>query len=148
MTTITSSLSPLRSLSPSPACGTYGASMIERGWSRSPSSPPNPMNWCSLFTTACPLSLRPEDEEQWLDSSRTPFADAKSLLKAYPDKLMDAHDVAPIVNSAKVRWTGVHPAPFRMTRYKRVRYPSCKIKWTNGAGFHEPIIYFFKPIDI
>jgi putative SOS response-associated peptidase YedK len=47
------------------------------------------------------LILRPEDEEQWLDASRTPFTKAKSLLKPYPDELMDAHDVSPIVNSAK-----------------------------------------------
>jgi putative SOS response-associated peptidase YedK len=44
---------------------------------------------------------KPEDEEQWLDVSRTPFAQAKSLLKPYPEELMDAHDVSPIVNSAK-----------------------------------------------
>jgi putative SOS response-associated peptidase YedK len=44
---------------------------------------------------------RPEDEEQWLDASRTPFVKAKSLLKPYPEELMDAHDVSPIVNSAK-----------------------------------------------
>jgi putative SOS response-associated peptidase YedK len=48
-----------------------------------------------------PVILRPEDEEQWLDVSRTPFVKAKSLLKPYPEELMDAHDVAPIVNSAK-----------------------------------------------
>jgi putative SOS response-associated peptidase YedK len=36
-----------------------------------------------------------------LDASRTPFVKAKSLLKPYPDELMDAHDVSPIVNSAK-----------------------------------------------
>ena len=48
-----------------------------------------------------PVILRPEDEEQWLDASRTPFAKAKSLLKPYPEELMDAHDVSPIVNSAK-----------------------------------------------
>jgi putative SOS response-associated peptidase YedK len=48
-----------------------------------------------------PVILRPEDEEQWLDASRTPFGKAKSLLKPYPDELMDAHDVSPIVNSAK-----------------------------------------------
>jgi putative SOS response-associated peptidase YedK len=48
-----------------------------------------------------PVILRPEDEEQWLDASRTPFAKAKSALKPYPDKIMDAHDVSPIVNSAK-----------------------------------------------
>jgi putative SOS response-associated peptidase YedK len=45
--------------------------------------------------------LRPEDEEQWLDASRTPFTKAKSLLKPYPEELMDAQDVSPIVNSAK-----------------------------------------------
>jgi putative SOS response-associated peptidase YedK len=48
-----------------------------------------------------PVILRPEDEKQWLDASRTPFAKAKSLLQPYPDDLMDAHDVSPIVNSAK-----------------------------------------------
>jgi putative SOS response-associated peptidase YedK len=48
-----------------------------------------------------PVILRPEDEEQWLDATRTPFSKAKSALKPYPDELMDAHDVSPIVNSAK-----------------------------------------------
>src|SRR5262249_21665536 len=48
-----------------------------------------------------PVILRREDEEQWLDASRTPFAKAKPLLKPYPADLMDAHDVSPIVNSAK-----------------------------------------------
>ena len=48
-----------------------------------------------------PVILRPEDEEQWLDASRTPFVKAKSLLKPYPEELMDAHDVSPIVNSGK-----------------------------------------------
>jgi hypothetical protein len=48
-----------------------------------------------------PVILRPEDEEQWLDTSHTPFVKAKSLLRPYPDELMDAHDVSPIVNSAK-----------------------------------------------
>src|SRR5215468_1858907 len=48
-----------------------------------------------------PVILRPEDEEQWLDASCTPFAKAKSLLQPYPEDLMDAHDVSPIVNSAK-----------------------------------------------
>jgi putative SOS response-associated peptidase YedK len=48
-----------------------------------------------------PVILRPEDEEQWLDASRTPFVKAKSLLKSYPDELMDAHDVSAVVNSAK-----------------------------------------------
>jgi putative SOS response-associated peptidase YedK len=48
-----------------------------------------------------PVILRPEDEEQWLDVYRTSFAKAQSLLKPYPEELMDAHDVSPIVNSAK-----------------------------------------------
>jgi putative SOS response-associated peptidase YedK len=48
-----------------------------------------------------PVILQPEDEDQWLDASRTPFAKAKSLLKPYPEELMDAHDVSTVVNSAK-----------------------------------------------
>ena len=48
-----------------------------------------------------PVILRPEDEEQWLDASRTPFTQAKTLLKPYPEELMDARNVSPIVNSAK-----------------------------------------------
>src|SRR5215468_1846097 len=48
-----------------------------------------------------PVILRPENEEQWLDASRSPFAIAKSLLKSYPEDLMGAHDVSLIVNSAK-----------------------------------------------
>jgi putative SOS response-associated peptidase YedK len=48
-----------------------------------------------------PVILSRENEEQWLDAYRTPFAKAKSLLKPYPDELMDAHDVSTVVNSAK-----------------------------------------------
>ena len=48
-----------------------------------------------------PVILRPEDEEQWLDASRTSFAKARSVLEPYPEELMDAHDVSMIVNSAK-----------------------------------------------
>ena len=47
-----------------------------------------------------PVILQPEDEDQWLDASRTPFAKAKSLLKPYPEELMD-NDVSTVVNSAK-----------------------------------------------
>ena len=47
------------------------------------------------------MILRPEDEERWLDGSRTPFVKAKSLLKPHPEELMDAHDVSTVVNSAK-----------------------------------------------
>jgi putative SOS response-associated peptidase YedK len=48
-----------------------------------------------------PVILRPEDEATWLDTARTSFAKAQSLLKPLPDELMDAHDVSPVVNSAK-----------------------------------------------
>jgi len=48
-----------------------------------------------------PAILQPEDEEQWLDASRTTFTKARSLLKPLAAELMDAHDVSPIVNSAK-----------------------------------------------
>ena len=48
-----------------------------------------------------PVILRHEDEEEWLDASRTSFAKTKSVLKPYPTELMDAHDVSEIVNSAK-----------------------------------------------
>jgi putative SOS response-associated peptidase YedK len=48
-----------------------------------------------------PVILRPEDEEQWLDVSRTSFAKAQSLLTPLPAELMEAHDVSQIVNSAK-----------------------------------------------
>ena len=48
-----------------------------------------------------PVILSREDGEQWLDPSRTPFVEAGSLLKPCPEELMDAHDVSPIVNSAK-----------------------------------------------
>ena len=48
-----------------------------------------------------PVILQPEDEEPWLDASRTPFVKAQSMLKPYPEELMDAHDVSQIVNAAK-----------------------------------------------
>jgi putative SOS response-associated peptidase YedK len=66
--------------------------------------PETPANECYLTVVpihSMPVILPPEDEEQWLDASRTPFIKAKSLLKPYPEELMDAHDVSPIVNSAK-----------------------------------------------
>jgi putative SOS response-associated peptidase YedK len=59
---------------------------------------PNELMW--PVHNRMPVILRP-DEDHWLDASRTPFAKAKSLLQPYPDELMDAHDVSPIVNSAK-----------------------------------------------
>ena len=48
-----------------------------------------------------PVILRPEDEEPWLDVFRTTFTKARSVLKSFPAELMDAHDVSPVVNSAK-----------------------------------------------
>jgi putative SOS response-associated peptidase YedK len=48
-----------------------------------------------------PVILLAEDEEQWLDVSRTPYVKAQSLLKPLAAELMDAHDVSPMVNSAK-----------------------------------------------
>ena len=48
-----------------------------------------------------PAILRAEDEEEWLDATRTSFAKAQSLLKPFPPELMDAHDVSPVVNSAR-----------------------------------------------
>ena len=33
--------------------------------------------------------------------TRTPFVKAKSVLKPYPEELMDAHDVSTVVNSAQ-----------------------------------------------
>jgi putative SOS response-associated peptidase YedK len=42
-----------------------------------------------------PVILRPEDEKQWLDSSRTTFTKARWLLKPYPAGLMDAHPMFP-----------------------------------------------------
>ena len=55
----------------------------------------------SLTYNSPTFKLGHHHEEQWLDASRTPFVKAKSLLKPYPEELMDAHDVSPIVNSAK-----------------------------------------------
>jgi putative SOS response-associated peptidase YedK len=56
----------------------------------------------TLLTYNSPtFKLGHHHEEQWLDASRTPFAKAKSLLKPYPEDLMDAHDVSTIVNSAR-----------------------------------------------
>src|SRR5215831_18452770 len=45
-----------------------------------------------------PVILLPEDEERWLDVFRMPFGRVRSLLQPYPEDLMDAHDVSPIVN--------------------------------------------------
>jgi putative SOS response-associated peptidase YedK len=60
-----------------------------------------------------PVILRPEDEKQWLDSSRTTFTKARWLLKPYPAALMDAHDVFHPSQFSEVRWAGVHQTCFR-----------------------------------
>ena len=54
-----------------------------------------------LIHNRMPVILRREDEEEWLDVSRTRFGKARSLLKPHPAELMDAYDVSPLVNSAK-----------------------------------------------
>ena len=80
--------------------GMCGASRMGSGWSRTIiTTEPNEL--VRPIHNRMPVILRPADEEQWLDVSRTPFVKAKSLLKPYHDELMDAHDVSPIVNSAK-----------------------------------------------
>ena len=62
-----------------------------------------------------PVILRPQDEEQWLDVSRTSFDKARSLLKPYPEELMDAHDVSP--SSTHRSTTGQNASwLFQMTR--------------------------------
>ena len=60
-----------------------------------------PNNLIQPIHNRMPVILQATEEEQWLDVSRIPFAKAKSLLQPYPEELMDAHDVSPIVNSAK-----------------------------------------------
>ena len=45
-----------------------------------------------------PVILRPEDEEQWLDSAGTRFGRAASALKPYPAEQMQAHNVSLAVN--------------------------------------------------
>ena len=84
-----------------PVCGTYGASPTGSGWSRSSSSPRNPMNWCDRYTTACPSSSDRKTKSNGLTLLEHFSSKAKSLLKPYPEELMDAHDVSTIVNSAK-----------------------------------------------
>jgi len=41
-----------------------------------------------------PVILRPEDEEQWHRHFSNSFRKSQSLLKPYPEELMDAHDVS------------------------------------------------------
>jgi putative SOS response-associated peptidase YedK len=61
-----------------------------------------------------PVILRPEDEEQWLDASRTPFVKAKLVLKPHPDELLDAHDVSQFAGAycQKPRRSVQHPHRF------------------------------------
>jgi SOS response associated peptidase (SRAP) len=77
------------------------ASQTVRKWKALPSSPLNRNELVRPVHNRMPVILQREDEEQWLDVSRTPFVKAKSLLQPYAAELMDAHDVSPIVNSAK-----------------------------------------------
>src|SRR5262245_882798 len=52
------------------------------------------MDWCSLEKNSCCKDYRRV-------CCDTTFAKAQSLLKPFPAEPMDAHDVSPIVNSAK-----------------------------------------------
>ena len=83
------------------AYGTYGASRTEGKWKVFTIITTEPNDLIQPIHNRMPVILQPEDEEQWLDVSRTPFTKVRSLLKPYPEELMDAHDVSPIVNSAK-----------------------------------------------
>jgi putative SOS response-associated peptidase YedK len=57
------------------------------------------MKWCGPSTSNAgdPLARRRKNNGL---THFDAFAKAKSVLKPYPDELMDAHDVSPIVNSA------------------------------------------------
>ncbi len=83
------------------ACGMCGASRMGRKWKVFTIITTEPNELVRPIHNRMPVILRPVDEEQWLDASRTPFVKANSLLKPYPEELMDAHDVSTIVNSAK-----------------------------------------------
>jgi putative SOS response-associated peptidase YedK len=47
-------------------------------------------NWKTDLPVRMPVILRPEEEEEWLDASRTSFAKARSLLQPLPEELMEA----------------------------------------------------------
>ena len=82
-------------------CGTCGASRMGSGVESFAIITTEPNELVRPIHNRIPVILRPKDEEQWLDASRTAFVKAKSLFKPYPEELMDAHDVSTIVNSAK-----------------------------------------------
>jgi SOS response associated peptidase (SRAP) len=78
------------------------------------------------FHNRVPVILRREDEEQWLDVSRTSFAKAQSLLKPLPEELMDAHDVSTIVTQRSTTGRIVFSV-FQMKRYHAPgSCPCCK----------------------
>jgi putative SOS response-associated peptidase YedK len=81
-------------------CGTSGAQGAAK-WKAFTIITTEPNDLIEPIHNRMPVILRPEDEGQWLDVSRTTFAKARSLLKPFPAELMDAHDVSTIVNSAK-----------------------------------------------
>lgn len=68
---------------------------------------------CTIITTTAnalvgtvhsrmPVILKKEEEKLWLDERLTDSARLKSLLKPYPAELMQAYEVEPVVNSAKI----------------------------------------------
>ena len=62
----------------------------------------------SLTYNSPTFKLGHRHEEQWLDVSRTPFVKAKSLLKSYPDELMECSRCFGGRQLGEVRWTRVH----------------------------------------
>jgi putative SOS response-associated peptidase YedK len=64
-----------------------------------------------------PVILRPEDEELWLDASRTSFAKARSLLKPLPAELMDAQTF----RQSSTRRTMMGRSVFNL--FQTTRYP-------------------------
>jgi putative SOS response-associated peptidase YedK len=94
-------ISRAESRSGSLAYGTYGASRMGKRVESFTIITTEPNELLRPIHNRMPVILGQEDEEQWLDASRISFAKAKSLLKPYPEELMDAHDVSPVVNSTK-----------------------------------------------
>ncbi|WP_026573010.1 SOS response-associated peptidase [Bacillus sp. UNC438CL73TsuS30] len=71
-----------------------------------------PLYSCSVITTQpnelmkdihdrMPVILRPEDEKIWLDPSVSNLEYLMGFLKPFDERLMDAYEVSPLVNSPK-----------------------------------------------
>jgi putative SOS response-associated peptidase YedK len=60
-----------------------------------------------------PVILQTEDEQQWLEASRTPFAKAKSLLKPLSRRADGCSRRFANRQLSEIRWPGVHSTCFR-----------------------------------